>query len=162
MNWGNISEIIGTVAVVVSVIYLAFQVRKQTEEARLAATRELSAQFQDTLRLYIEDEKFNEIYRNGIADYEALEEGDRLRFSMALVSSFRVLEQQYLHISRGNVDADYFRSMDLGYGEILKFPGIQRWWDFTKHSFEEGFRAHIDKRIREADLSTHPSTFRKS
>ena len=45
MNIGNISEIIGSAAVVISVVYLAFQVRKQTEEARLAATRDLAPKF---------------------------------------------------------------------------------------------------------------------
>ena len=48
MNWdaaGAIGEIIGATAVVVSVIYLAVQIRGQTEQAKLAATRELMSNF---------------------------------------------------------------------------------------------------------------------
>jgi hypothetical protein len=46
MTWdaiGAVGEIVGAVAVVVSVIYLSVQVEKQTEEARLTATRELGS-----------------------------------------------------------------------------------------------------------------------
>ncbi len=43
MNWdalGAIGEIVGATAVVISVIYLAVQIRKQTVESRLSATRD--------------------------------------------------------------------------------------------------------------------------
>lgn len=45
MNWDAIAavgEIMGALAVVVSVAYLAVQIRKQTAESRLTAARELS------------------------------------------------------------------------------------------------------------------------
>jgi hypothetical protein len=45
MNWETISassEIVGVIAVVASVIYLATQIKNQTTESRLVATRELA------------------------------------------------------------------------------------------------------------------------
>ena len=45
MNWdalGAISEALGAVVVVASVWYLAIQIRRQTEEASMTATRELA------------------------------------------------------------------------------------------------------------------------
>ena len=110
MNWGNLSEIIGSAAVVISVIYLAFQVRKQVQEARLAATRELAAQFQESVRLIAEDEKLAEIYQKGIADYDSLPSNERLRLSICFINTFRVIEQQYIHMTRGNVDPIFFKS----------------------------------------------------
>ena len=65
MNWdaiGAVGEIIGAAAVVVSVFYLAAQVRKQTEEERLSATRELSELFLVTIGSVREDKEFAEIY----------------------------------------------------------------------------------------------------
>ncbi len=46
MNWeliSTVSEFVGALAVVASVIYLATQIRRQTTESRLVATRDLSA-----------------------------------------------------------------------------------------------------------------------
>ena len=55
MNWeaiGAIGEIIGAAAVVVSLIYLATQIRTQNNEARLAATHEILVGFRESLRVF--------------------------------------------------------------------------------------------------------------
>lgn len=64
MNWneiGAVGEAAGAIAVMVSVVYLAVQVRKQTRESRFAATRELAAQFQDKLKEVIDAACFESI-----------------------------------------------------------------------------------------------------
>jgi hypothetical protein len=76
MNWeaiGAVGEVFGAIAVVVSVIYLAIQVRKQTEEARLAATRELAAQFQSMVEPVAHDSGFS-AFRTAIFAHD---EGER-------------------------------------------------------------------------------------
>ena len=162
MNWGNLSEIIGSAAVVISVIHLAFQVRKQVEEARLAATRDLAAQFQEATKILAEDEKLIEIYQKGIADYDSLPDTERLRLSICLINTFRVIEQQYIHMSRGNVDPAFFKSTNLGFTELMSLPGVQTWWQWSRHSFEEGFRDHVDEMIANPKLDEYPSSFAKN
>jgi len=162
MDWGNLSEMIGSAGVIVSVIYLAVQVRKQVEESRLAATRDLAAQFQDSVKLFAEDEKLVEIYRKGIADYDSLPETDRLRLSICLINTLRVIEQQYIHMTRGNVDPTFFRSTNLGFTELMARPGVQSWWRWSRHAFEEGFRAHIDRMISHPEISDYRSSFSRA
>lgn len=85
MNWdaaGAIGEVIGAAAVVISVVYLALQVRTQTEESRLAATRDLSAQQLDFLRSITEGKELATIYLQGVRDYEGLRDEERLRVSL--------------------------------------------------------------------------------
>ncbi len=82
MNWdaiGAIGEVFGAIAVVVSVGYLAIQVRKQTEESKLAATRELAAQFQTGLDMLAQDGELISIWAVGVQDYISLPNDDRLR-----------------------------------------------------------------------------------
>ena len=53
MNWDALTataEITGAASVINSVVYLAVQVKKQTEEARFMATRELSNQINEISR----------------------------------------------------------------------------------------------------------------
>ena len=87
MNWdaiGAIGEVFGALAVVVSVVYLATQVRKQTEEARLTASRDLASQLGDAIQTITEDDGFAEIWLKGVRDYEALPEKERIRLSFLL------------------------------------------------------------------------------
>ncbi len=81
MNWdaiGAVGEIIGAAAVVISVIYLAIQIKRQTDQARLAATRELAVAWNEILRLPIEDEKFADLFLKAAPGYHALPNNERL------------------------------------------------------------------------------------
>ena len=75
MNWEVIStasEFVGAVAVVASVIYLATQIKRQTTESKLAATRDLSAKRVEGMQFLLGDEALSEIYLRAIDDYDSL------------------------------------------------------------------------------------------
>ena len=75
MNWeviATFSEVVSAIAVVASVIYLATQIKRQTTESKLAATRDLSAKRVDTMKSILDDEAVAEIYLRAMRDYESL------------------------------------------------------------------------------------------
>ena len=154
-----LGEIIGAVAVVISVIYLAIQIRKQTEEARLAATRDLAFHSQENFQQLVQDAELLKIYRQGIADYDSLPDDDRLRLSIFFANLFRVAELQYLHGLRGKSDSVHFESMDIGLLEGLTFPGIRRWWELSHDMFDEGFQTHVNGRIESAVAGGYKGSF---
>lgn len=163
MNWdaiGAAGEIIGAAAVVISVFYLAFQVRKQTEENRLTATRELSSLFLTTIGTLQEDKELAAVYLKAVQDYDSIEGDDRIRIALFFQRGFRVLEQQQLHTRRGNLDPIYFDSLDLAFFEWLTFPGIQRWWELSNGLFAIEFREFIDQQIEKAKMKGYESTFK--
>ena len=85
MNWdaiGAIGENIGAFAVVISVVYLAVQIRKQTAESRLAAARELSNLYIQTLRSMRVDEEFCSLYFKSIQNYADLPKEQRYRVAI--------------------------------------------------------------------------------
>ena len=125
----NIGEFVGALGVIISVIYLAVQVRKQTEESRLAATRELADQYQSCLAACVEDPSLSEVWLKGIKDFRALSDPERLRLSLQFQRLFRNLEQQFLHRRRVSVDSSYFESIDRSFTEALTFPGMLEWWE---------------------------------
>jgi hypothetical protein len=132
----NIGEFVGALGVIVSVVYLAFQVRKQTEESRLAATRELADQYQACLATLVEDATLTEIWLKGVSDYKSLPDVDRLRLSFQFQRLFRNLEQQYLHRKRVSIDSSYFTSIDHSFTEALGFPGLLEWWKLSQDMFD--------------------------
>jgi hypothetical protein len=163
MNWnaiGAISEALGSVAVIVSVGYLAIQVRKQTLEARLTATRELAVQFQDALRSVTEDGRFAAIWLRGVQDYDGLPSVDRIRLTLSFQRVCRIMEQQYLHTRRGNVDPAFFESIDLAFREFLTFPGVQRWWELSREHFGAEFRRRVDALMTAARERGYSSSFK--
>ena len=115
MNWeiaATIAEGIGAAAVAISLAYLASQIHRQTEQSRLAATREIAPQWNDILDFVIKDETIADVYLRGVQDYESLPNLERLRVAFIFQSPMRLLEQQILHIDKDHIDPVIFESMN--------------------------------------------------
>jgi len=163
MNWdaiGAIGEVFGALAVVISVVYLAVQVRKQIEESRLSATRDLHEHYQTLLASLTSDPTLTDLYGKGVQDYDSLPNTERLRLSIYFQRLFRQLEQVFLHTTKGNLDPGFFRSIDSVHLECLTFPGIQQWWAGSKQFFDEAFRSHTDRMLVNAKEKGYISSFR--
>jgi len=150
MNIGNLSEIIAAVGVIASVVYLALQVKKQTEEARLEASRDISSNFIETLRTVSENPELAKILPSGMQNYDGLEGEDRLRINYYFAAIFRIAEQQYLHTTRGTLDSMYFESFVLAFQGLLSNDGPRQWWEHNQNIFSLGFRNFVDKTIADA------------
>jgi hypothetical protein len=152
---GNLGNLLGGVAVVVTLLFLALQIRKQANESRLNATRELARSLIAQMISLAEDAEMCSIYLRGIKDYDGLPDTDRIRLSMHLHSTFRIYELAFLHASRTNVDKSYFASSEKTKFELLGFPGVQRWWERSNNLFESEFIAHIEKVIAQQRQETN-------
>ncbi len=153
MNFDAISalaELIAAIGVIVTLIYLAVQIKKQTEEARLAATRELAKEYRDILEPLTFHPEVLDLYRRAIADYDSLPEDERIRIHFLISRFFRWNEQQHLQMSRGNYDDSFFESMTLRLIEFLSNRGIQQWWRRNKDAFGREFRDFVEANLIEA------------
>ena len=109
MNWeaaGAIGEIIGAVAVVGTLVYLALQIRMQNKEARLAANQDLQRsvrEISDSLRT---DPEMLQIYLDAVSNkmdqFNAL---DAARLSLFFQSNFRIMEGAFYQHQANQLDA---------------------------------------------------------
>jgi hypothetical protein len=163
MNWevaSTIAEIIASIAVVVSVAYLAIQIRGQTRQAKLAASRELAIAWTSTADRLIDNQEFVTLYLRSAADYESLPNAERFRISMFLLQSMRLREQSFLHVQKGNLDPTHFESTDRILVEALRLPGVQQWWAINREHFCEEFMVYVDGRMELAKGSGYSSSFK--
>ena len=162
MNWdatSAVSEIIGALAVVISVCYLAIQIRKHTLESKLTATRELSAQHLDLLKTVATDEILPDIWLRGARDYHSLDNTERLRLSILYTHIMRNFEQQFIHARTDAAERTYLESINREYSQFLSFPGFQQWWETSGYVFDELFKAHLDNLIAEESKKGFQSSF---
>ncbi len=162
INWdalGALAETLGALAVILSVLYLAVQIRTQTREARLSATRTLSMETRDLMEKIALDHEFSKIYQEGMYDYLSLPDNERMRVSYMFQSFLRICEQRYLHSQHGAIDSIYRESSERAYRLFFRSPGVQDFWAVSKDTFEDGFIAYVEKLIREANAMEFTSTF---
>jgi len=154
MNWeviSTVSEFVGAVAVVASVIYLATQIRRQTTESRLVATRDLSAKRVAWMEFMGGDEAMAEIYLRAIRDYESLEGVARIRASMLFHTFMRNAEQEFIHMGTGHADDPYLESVDRVLSKTISSPGLRQWWRTTGEGFNNAFQNHINELMSTTD-----------
>ncbi len=148
MNWdavGAIGEIIGALAVVASLVYLAVQIRAQVREVRLTATRELARDYRSLLEEISRDDAMYSLYRKAIENYDDMPDEERIKIHIYFFTRlFGIHEQFYLHRTEGDIDPVFMESIERRFSEIAKLPGVGMWWQRNREIYSDAFRQHID------------------
>jgi len=77
-----LAEIIGVVAVVASIIYLAIQVKQNGRSLRIQTVHDLSSQYSDVQASLAYDQEMVDIYHRGIYNFDQLDNQEQLRFNL--------------------------------------------------------------------------------
>ena len=161
MNWEAISavgQIVGAVAVVISVIYLALQVRSNARQTRLASMRSMSDAFNVFLQGLAGNPQMGELWYRGVTDYESIQGGDLPRFNALIDHLFRIFEDMYYQKLEGHLDPRVWRGFEAPMRDIIAYPGIQAWWRSRSHWFSEEFAEFVKALERAAGP---PSLYRE-
>ena len=153
MNWEAISaigQLVGALAVVISLIYLANQVRSNARETRLAAMRSTLDFLNRFTQQIAEHADLAELRHRGFKDFESLEGADRARFGSYMHGLFRTIETVYYQHLEGHVDPRVWRGLEVVTREVNAQPGVQAWWRSRSHWFDEEFAKFINQQQQTA------------
>jgi hypothetical protein len=138
VNWEAISaigQIVGALAVVISLIYLAREVRSNAHATRLAAMRSTLDALNWFAKQITEHADLAELRSRGVHDYESLEGTDRARFNSYMHALFRTIEDVYYQHLEGHLDPHRWRGLEVVARELNAAPGVQAWWHSHSHWF---------------------------
>ena len=153
MNWeaiGAVGELLGALAVVLTLGYLAVQVRQSTMAARVAAKQEMTRQFSDYTDLILQDPVLMIVFRRGLQG-EELEELESSQFIVLMQKAtwyFASMYFQYTAHSLSEEEWHQSRSLIEGY---CRRPGYKAWWEKGKHSYGPRFVDFIEDHWRSGD-----------
>lgn len=150
MTWNEVAafaEAAASFAVVISLIYLAIQVRLQAKESRMSAVNSLTQQWGEALRAFAADKELYDIWMRGIVNFEDLPPNDRGRFSAILVNLTQIFESLHLHHRAGKVDPGLWEGFDARLRDVFALPGVQSWWALRKHWHTRRFQDYVGRAI---------------
>ena len=152
MNWeaiGALSEIIGAVAVVVSLIYLAVQIKRNTDLAKTeyhTSSASSAARFQDWKAANPENAR---IFRTGMLDFRALNADERVILDGVLLDVVLVFKDILEAHERGFMDSETYEAWRSFIGTNIGMPGARLWWEQARVMFIGKVQVTIDAAIRE-------------
>ena len=148
---GNIGEFLGGVGVVVTLGYLAVQIRHNSRVAALAAGHSIASGVNGFLERFALDPELHSLWSRGIESPESLDEAELDRFHRLLVSLFVRSLDAHRH---GELDAEIAERFDHLVRHYLQLAAVRSWWEIAKEpirSMKPDLVSYIDQQLLFAD-----------
>src|SRR5512133_1858618 len=97
----NIGQIVGAIAVVISLIYVALQIRQNTNAIRAATAQSVHEHFANWYNSFARDASLSQIAINGLKDYGSLSEADKARCVAVFMAFLSYSQNAFLKWRQG-------------------------------------------------------------
>jgi hypothetical protein len=129
---GNLGEFISSVAVVISLIYVAIQIRQNSRETRLASVQRVLESSRDTI-LQLSGREVQQLFANAAQGMESLDEIDQQRLKLLRTAQLRNIEIAFLMNAEGVLDDETFEVFESRARAILSVtPEVLGFGRFTR------------------------------
>jgi hypothetical protein len=154
---GSLGELVGGFAVIVSLIYLAVQIRQNnrhlehnTEAARARVeldNSDVAARFNS---MVASDADLALIWFKGLSESGTLDETERARFLFLMGALFYGFEGLFRQHERRFLAEESFRPWARLMANLLNAPLVREWWQSRGHPFSESFVSYVDALLDQA------------
>ena len=161
MNWeaiNAVSQLVSSVAVVLSVLYLGMQVHRSTRVAKLATQDSAASALRDVTKPFMENAELGRVWRIGLEDLKTLSAEDQARFFHAAYQFLKAFETIHFHHVYGLMDEQLWEGWKHLLWHYNATPGFAHYWQLRHDVFSERFQdfvrelGHPEKRITVGNL----------
>ena len=145
---GNYGEFVGAIAIVITLIYLAVQLRQNTASVRAGAYQAWVASNLELNKAFAEQLQSDAIAK-GMYRPDELTEESFLPFAMWFMSVMQMAQATDYLRRTGSLDRDLADTEIRRVAGILSLPGVRQWWD-------AGARTQLTPQFVELIESTTP------
>jgi hypothetical protein len=146
-DWAAIGEMVGAIAVVVSLIYVGVQLRQNTRATRVSTSQAYIQLHGGALNPVVEVPTFRDIYWRALAGLSNLQGSELAAFGLWSALQFRVQESFYFQWKAGAFEDQLWSGWVCQFRDLHGYPGIQEVWAIRRHHFSEEFREFVDREI---------------
>ena len=147
MNWeavGATAELLGGIGVIVSLFYLAAQIRQNTRSVRAASYQAVTTSLSQLSGAFGQSPQTSRIILVGTTDLEHLTREERGQFTLLMVSLFRSYENIFYQHNRGMIEDAVWQGWENSMRRIFWSPGVQAWWPGWRKDCQAEFRDFLE------------------
>lgn len=148
MNWeaiGAIGEVLGAAAVVVTLGYLAVQIRQNSQAVKNSAAQSLLSETNESLRVASSSPTTARAVILGQTLFDELSESERAQFITWMFSWMRTTEQAYFQYLQGHIDKEIWEGHRAHHRQLINAPAIKTWWSHRRRFFSHKFQKYMDE-----------------
>lgn len=145
-------ELVAAFGVIVSLLFVGYQIRQNTQVARGQTRQNLAALNQDWLILQSQDAGFHDLWRRAwIEGDTTLTSSESARSNFMMLLNLRRLENVYFQYSEGLVDESALSSYGLQHSPailtVYRGPRFRSYWENTRGSFHPDFVRFFEAQV---------------
>jgi len=151
MTWetaGNIAEIVAAMAVLVSLWYLAIQLRQNTDLERAELEVQLGVTWAEMHDNMIQSPNLARAYDLAAESWNELSDEDVRAYLWFVAKSFHILEGMFRQHKRGLLTTDVWAPYEQYIFGILQIEAVLGWWHSDGSLTSKEFRAHVENLLR--------------
>jgi len=149
---GNIGDFLGGMGVVITLIYLAVQIRQNTRSSRTESYQAAVAAISDWTRTVGTEPASCRILEAGSRDFEALSPEERVQFNLIMASVVRNLENIHFQFTHGAIDESTWAGWANRTHSVLRPAGARAWWRTQEAAYSPMFRRFVNEQKPSDDL----------
>jgi hypothetical protein len=157
MNWDAVSgvgEIIGAVAVIVSLIYVGIQIKENSRAVRSATANETTNAISTWYASVGSDPRSSHIFYTGMRDPDLFSPEEWLQF-VFLTHGLMLKYQTAFYLTReGTLDIDISQTITSTLSGTRETPGFLRYWEERGTVFDPEFRAYVEDILSSGTTNT--------
>lgn len=153
-EYALLAEIIGAIAVVLSLLYVGYQVKVNTAEQRIESVQSTTSAFRDLALVYVNNEDAG-IAWHRVLDGEELTKRQLDLMSDSIYAHLMALEEVYDKYQEGYIDDEFLNArVSLVQQKILLSPQIRRSYEGMKVAeiFTQSFVEWLDGELKKSNL----------
>jgi hypothetical protein len=145
---GDLGDFLGGIGVIVTLVYLAIQVRRNTQAVRSASLDSVTTSHMEFQRTVWGDPILNELWFDGRTGKKELSEAESRRFIFMLSSCARHWESAYQKARGGTLETTAWAGMHEELLGVFVNPGAQAYWHLIRRMFSPDFVEFAESAIR--------------
>ena len=152
-DWGSMGELIGAVATVLTLAYLAVQIRQNSvqmrEATRVGNTRAMDNTVEafSRYRAMLVEPENAELYLRGLESYTTLSDVDQVRFRSIIEEYIFAYAAMFERLKAETYDSATWQVQIAAAAKALEKPGASEWWAERKRIYGAEFVSELDSHL---------------
>lgn len=151
MNWeavGAMAEAIGALGVIITLVYLATQIRSNTKATRIASFQTTTDSLNQVNLLLAGDQSLSAMFVESFQDDIEWGKEAETQWSFLLLALYRIFESAYFQRHEGLLESQSWTRYDHSLRSSLAARSTMKWWLSEQFGFTEDFTNYVNEIIQ--------------
>ena len=149
----SVAEIIGAILIVISLVYVAVQIRQNTMAIRSDTAQSVHDSWGGVYGRMSINSELSELMMKGNPGIDGLSESEKAQYISFWMHTMLTWQNAYYQFKTGTLERRLWTTMEKTMlNALLSSPGMRQFWKARKYLFDDDYREYVDSKVSTGSL----------